>query len=200
VKKSGIIGLLIFIISFSANSQDVYIYGRNGAKELFSRIDSIVQIKFKDGVSDSSKIAIVRSINKDVDYSGISKEQSIRIPIDKNSLPDYEKLNNNRSLVYANQSLQYKDGVIQIPTDKVLARIKDGYNIKDILDELNIEYARVSRIGHNVNSYLIVLNSGQSIRTANILYESGYFKHAQPSFTRLITLSNTYYTDQWGVE
>lgn len=107
MKKSGIIGLLIFIISFSANSQDVYIYGRNGAKELFSRIDSIVQIKFKDGVSDSSKIAIVRSINKDVDYSGISKEQSIRILIDKNSLPDYEKLNNNRSLVYANQSLQY---------------------------------------------------------------------------------------------
>ncbi len=46
---------------------------------------------------------------------------------------------------------------------------------------------------------MIVLNSGQSIRTANILYESGYFKHAQPSFTRLITLSNTYYTDQWGL-
>ena len=38
-----------------------------------------------------------------------------------------DKLNNNKSLVYANQSLQYKDGVIQIPTDKVLARIKDGY-------------------------------------------------------------------------
>ncbi len=127
MKKSGIIGLLIFIVSFSANSQDVYIYGRNGAKELFSRIDSIVQIKFKDGVSDSSKIAIIRSINRDVDYSGILKEQSIRIPIDKNNLPDYEKLNNNKSLVYANQSLQYKDGVIQIPTDKVLARIKDGY-------------------------------------------------------------------------
>ncbi len=127
MKKSGIIGLLIFIVSFSANSQDVYIYGRNGAKELFSRIDSIVQIKFKDGVSESSKIAIIRSINRDVDYSGILKEQSIRIPIDKNNLPDYEKLNNNKSLVYANQSLQYKDGVIQIPTDKVLARIKDGY-------------------------------------------------------------------------
>jgi len=143
MKESRIIGLFIFIFSLSANSQDVYIYGKNGAKELFTRIDSIVQIKFKDGVSDSTKMAIVRSINKDVDYSMISKEQRMRIPIDKNSLPDYEKLNNNISLVYANQSLQYKDGVIQIPTDKVLARIKDGYNIKDILDELNIEYARV---------------------------------------------------------
>ena len=105
-------GLFIFIFSFTANSQDVYIYDKNGVKDYFTRIDSIVQIKFKDGVSDSIKLAIVRSINSKADYSEIVGEQRICIPIDKNNLPDYEKLNDNNSLIYANQSLQYKDGTI----------------------------------------------------------------------------------------
>ena len=199
MKAKTIIGLFIFIFSFSAHSQDVYIYSKNGNKIHFTKIDSIVQIKFKDGLNYSEKLAIARSINSEVDYSEISREQRICIPIDKNNLPDYKKLNSNNSLVYANQSLRYNDGTIQIPTEEVLARIKDGYEIKEILGKLNIEYENYRRIGHNVNSYLIILKNGESIETANFLYESGYFEHAQPSFLRLMMTSNTYYTNQWGL-
>lgn len=107
-------------------------------------------------------MAIARSINKEVDYTEISKEQRICIPIDKNNLPDYEKLKNNISLVYANQSMMYSDGTMQIATEEMLVRIKDSYDVKKILDKLNIVYERIRLIGHNVNSYLIVLKNGES--------------------------------------
>ena len=45
----------------------------------------------------------------------------------------------------------------------------------------------------------MVLKNGESVETSNILYESDYFEQAQPSFTRLLTVLNTYYTDQWGL-
>jgi len=199
MKTTTILGLFIYILSFSAYSQDVFIYGRNGSKEYFERIDSIVQIKFKDGVGNSEKLAIAQSINSKVDYSTILEGNRICIPVDRKNLPDYKELNSNNSLIYANQSLQYDDGTIQIPTDKVLARIKEGYKIKEVLFKLNIKYESFRRIGHNVNSYLIVLKDGASVKTANLLYESGYFKHAQPSFARLMTSLNTHYIDQWGL-
>ncbi len=115
-------------------------------------------------------------------------------------MPDYNKLNSDSSVVYANQSLQYSDGTMQIPTEKILARVREVYKIKEVLDKLNIKYESFRRIGHNPNSYLIILKNGESIVTANLMYESGYFEHAQPSFTRLhSSLDNTYYTDQWGL-
>lgn len=160
MKTTTILGLFIYILSFSAYSQDVFIYGRNGSKEYFERIDSIVQIKFKDGVGNSEKLAIAQSINSKADYSTILEGKRICIPVDRKNLPDYKELNSNNSLIYANQSLQYDDGTIQIPTDKILARIKEGYKIKEVLYKLNIKYESFRRIGHNVNSYLIVLKDG----------------------------------------
>ncbi|MCF8360918.1 MAG: S8 family serine peptidase [Prolixibacteraceae bacterium] len=199
MRTSIIIGLLVFIFSFPAHSQDVFVYDRNGAKEYFERIDSIVQIKFKDGTGNNEKLAVVQSVNSKVNYSGISIEKRICIPVDKNNLPDYNKLKSDSSVVYANQSLQYGDGTIQIPTEKILARVKEGYKIKEVLDKLNIEYENFRRIGHNQNSYLIILKNGESVETANLLYESGCFEHAQPTFARLMTSLKTYYTDQWGL-
>ena len=196
MRTSIIIGLFV-ILSFPTHSQDVFIYDRNGAKEYFEKTDSIVQIKFKDGTGNNEKLVIVQSVNSN--YSGISIENRICIPIDKNNLPDYKELNKNSSVVYANQSLQYSDGTIQIPTEKVLVRVKENYKIQEVLDKLNIEYESFRRIGHNVNSYLIILKNGESVKTANLLYESGYFEHSQPSFARLMTNLNTYYTNQWGL-
>jgi len=201
MKTSIIIGLLTFILfySFPAHSQDVFVYDRNGEKEYFEKTDSIFQIKFKEGTGNNKKRAIIKSANSKDNYSEISIGNRICIPIDRNNLPDYNKFKNDSSVVYVNQSLQYSDGTIQIPTEKVLARVKDGCNIKEILDKLNVEYENFRRIGHNSNSYLIILKNGESVETANLLYESGYFEYAQPSFARLMTSLNTYYSDQWGL-
>ena len=105
MKTSIIIGLFVCIFSFPAHSQDVFIYNRNGVKKYFEKTDSIVQIKFKDGISYNDKLAITKSINPKADILGISREISICIPIDKNNLPDYNKLKSNSSIVYVNQSL-----------------------------------------------------------------------------------------------
>ena len=193
MKTSIAIGLLVFILFsfFPAHSQDVFVYERNGVKKYFEKTDSIVQIKFKDGINYNDKLAIAESINPKADILGISREISICIPIDKNNLPNYNKLKSDSSVVYVNQSLKYVDGTIQIPTEKVLARVKEGYKIEEVLDKLNIEYGSFKRIGHNPNSYLIILKNGESIKTANLLYESGYFEHAQPSFTRFLEMMNT---------
>jgi len=79
MKTSIIIGVFICILSFPAHSQDVFIYDRNGAKEYFEKTDSIVQIKFKDGIGYNDKLAIAQSINPKADILGISREISICI-------------------------------------------------------------------------------------------------------------------------
>jgi hypothetical protein len=60
MKTSIIIGLLVFILfsSFPAYSQDVFIYGKNGTKEYFEKADSIVRIKFKEGISSDENVLL----------------------------------------------------------------------------------------------------------------------------------------------
>ena len=68
MKTSIIVGLFVFILSFPTYSQDIFIYSKNGTKEYFERIDSIVQIKFKDRVSEIERLAIAQSINSPLSH------------------------------------------------------------------------------------------------------------------------------------
>ena len=166
------IGLFTFFITLSVYSQEVFIYNESGGKVYFQKIDSVIQVKFNDNVNFDAKLEIAKMINPDKAYSHISERNRLLIPIDKNKKPNYDELRKNPSIVYANPSLISNDGTIQIPTDKVLVRIKNSFNLEDILFKLNVEYKSYKRLGHNKDSYLIVLKNGESINTANYLYKS----------------------------
>lgn len=196
--KKIILELIIVFLSLSVYSQKVFMYGENGEKVYFQKTDSLVQIKFGKNISNNEQLNIFKTINPDIDIS-VSKNNRLVIPEKKGKHPNYIDLNKNASIKYANQSLMDDVGIIQIPTDKVLVKIKNDNKLGEILEELDIEYETYKSLGHDKNSYLIILKNGESLNTANTLYESGYFKYAQPSFTRFIEMMNANYPDQWGL-
>ena len=195
--KTIFIGSLLFLLfTTSTFSQSIFMYADNGTKVYYSEIDSIVQIKFKNNVSNDKKLEIVKRVNPDIDISTIENDR-VCVEINKGKLPDYNSLRMNESIVYANKTLLSFDGTIQIPTNKILVKCRG--DLGEILNNLNVEYENYKQLGHDVNSYLIILKDGESLNIANKLYESGSFEYAQPSFTRFIELMNEYYDNQWGL-
>lgn len=197
--KNIVIGLFAFLLVYPIYSQEIFMYGESGTKLYFQRIDSLVQVKFSENISDNERIAVAKTINPDKAYTEIANKNRILIPINKNKKPNFVELKKNKSIIYANQSLKSSDGTIQIPTDKVFFGIKNTYDPKEVFDKLEIEYDSFKRLGHNKNAYLLMLKNGESLKVANQLYESGYFDYAQPCFTRLMKVMNEFYEDQWGL-
>jgi len=191
--------ILLALCSFSfASSQEVFIYSQNGEKHYFQTVDSLIQIQFKDGTNKDKMLIVARSIDPLIGDIDISNSNKVIIYYN-NKLLDFESISNDSSLVYANKSLLYSDGAIQIPTNKVMVKIKKGYSLQDLLNQMKIDYKSFRRIGHNGNAYIIHLNNGESIKVANYLYESNYFESSQPSFARFMETSNTHFDDQWGL-
>lgn len=197
--KSQIILLIIILIGLSAYSQEVFIYNESGTKVYFQKKDNIIQIKFKSEATYNEKLEAAKLINTQIEIPTTSTKNRISIPVNKDEFRNYDKLKKNKSIVYANQPLLSDDGEIQIPTDKILVKIKSKQYIGEILNNLGIEFENFKRIGYDKDSYIIFLNNGESVNIANTLYESGYFEYAQPSFTRFMKVNNEYYADQWGL-
>ena len=173
-------------------------YGENGAKIYFQEIDSIVQIKFRKNSENNKKLEIAKKVNPNINIS-MSKSNRIDIIIGKDKHFDYNDLKKDGSVVYANRSLMSEDEIVQIPTDKILVKVRREHQLEEILSKLNIVYESYKRLGHNENSYVITLKDGESLNVANTLYESGYFEYAQPSFTRFIKMMNEFYSNEWAL-
>lgn len=197
--KTLLINVIIFFFTLSVYSQNVFIYGDDGKKIYFQETDSIVQLKFKKDAENNEKLDIAQKVNPDLSIVSFSKNDRIDITLGKEKSFDYKNLKSNRNLVYVNRSLLSDDGTIQIPTDKVLVKIKNGYELEESLSKLGIVYENYKHLGHNKNSYIIILKDGESLNIANSLYESGLFEYAQPSFTRFINMTNEFYPNQWGL-
>jgi len=176
-----IITLIVFACSTSY-SQKVFMYGENGKKIYFQETDSLVQLKYKKEATNDRKSRIAKMVNSNFDIKNFQTNREI-IPVDKRNKPDFEELKKDSFVLYVNKSLINDDGNLQIPTSKVLVKIKSQYKLEDVLKELHIAYESYKRLGHDEHSYVINLNTGESLDVANQLYESGYFEYAQPSFT-----------------
>ena len=197
--KNIAIGILLVLISIAGNTQEVYIYGEKGEKLYFQKSDSLVLIKFKENISSKEKILIINRINPEYKSSiKFSKQRKI-VALDKNCRQNIEGLKKSESVICANQSLVSEDGTIHFSTDKILVKLKSGLQLENILSEKNVEFVKYHQIGYDKDSYLIYLKDGNSVATANYLYETGYFIYAQPSFTRLMQMQNALYDDQWGL-
>lgn len=197
--KKIILVLLATLFVFSMYSQKVFIYGNNGEKVYLSKIDSVVLIKFKKNLIRESRLKIIQKINAKTDFEKLSKINHQLVIIDKGRKFDSAIIKND-SIVFVNQSLLSSEGDIQIPTEKILVKIKQPYQLDDIMIKLSIRYASVKRLGYDKDSYVIELENGESIEIANKLFESGFFDYAQPSFTRLMhTMDNPFYSSQWGL-
>lgn len=196
--KTIFIGLIILFFVLTGYSQKLFIYGEKGEKIYLQETDSLIQIKFRKDASFNDQVKVVSSVNPETKFS-YSKSNHLIIPLKTGSLPNFVNLNKEGSIIYANKSLISADGIAQFPTEKVLVKVKGSIHMEEILHSLFIDYESISRLGSDKNSFLIKLKNGESIRIANLLYETGYFEYAQPSFTRLIKMQNEFYPNQWGL-
>lgn len=193
--------LTILIMVFTSQivySQKVFIYGEKGEKIYLQEKDSLIQIRFSKNAGLGEQLGIIKSIDHETKFSG-TKKGHIIIPTQKSNLPDFVRLNKNKLVIYTNKSLISDDGTVVFPTEKVLVKVKSPILIEQILPSLNVEFESISRFGSDKQSFMIELKNGESVRIANLLYESGYFEYAQPSFTRLIKMQNEFYPNQWGL-
>jgi subtilisin family serine protease len=197
MKKSFMLILLLFML-FRLNAQEVYFYGDNGTKIYLETVDSLIMIKFDDEVDNMSAFSTLASLGVDTVINDALIKQRIILRYSSIKFGTKE-ISKNKGVKYANKSLIYSDGTIQIPNDKVLVQVKDGLDIESVLKKVLPNYDKLKRIGSNKQLYLIELGNGESIKVANELYESGYFEYAQPSFTRLNLTTNPLYTYQWGL-
>ncbi len=183
---------------FRLNAQEVYFYGDNGTKIYLETVDSLIMIKFDDEVDNMSAFSTLASLGVDTVINDALIKQRIILRYSSIKFGTKE-ISKNKGVKYANKSLIYSDGTIQIPNDKVLVQVKDGLDIESVLKKVLPNYDKLKRTGSNKQLYLIELGNGESIKAANELYESGYFEYAQPSFTRLNLTTNPLYTYQWGL-
>lgn len=130
----------MLILSTSlAYSQDLFMYGENGTKIYFNKMDSIVIVKFKKNTSSKDKIEVLAKINPTFRIYSFNIDRYV-IPINAENRIDFDFLNKKEFIVYANQSLTRGDGEIEIPTDKILVQIKSGIFLDNVLKDLNINY------------------------------------------------------------
>jgi subtilisin family serine protease len=198
MKRITIFLMLSVAVCSICYSQKLFIYNEYSEKNYLHEIDSLVIVKYRKNVTESDKLRISRLVNPNHSIKNYQIDREI-ILIDKKTHPDFENLKKDKSTIYISKSLMNDDGTLQIPTDKVLVKMKPQYNLDEILKNLHVEYEQYRRLGNDDYSYLITLDNGGSIEVANKLYESGYFVYAQPSFTRLQGLLNEFYNSQWGL-
>ncbi|MDD4198974.1 MAG: hypothetical protein PHZ12_06190 [Paludibacter sp.] len=96
----------------------------------------------------SEKTDIIKMINPETNISQANNDR-IWMPIKKGERYPYDDVKKNNSVIYANQSLMSEDGTIQIPTDKVLIQIRDGYKLEEILKILGIKYENYNHYWDN---------------------------------------------------
>ncbi len=196
--KTLIFSLTILISVYQvSNAQQVFIYHENGNKEYLTEVDSLIEIKFHKTLDDETIKQVLSGFDEVNMQTDIIQHRLIT-KIGTNEISSVERFKRDRNIKYINKSLLNSNDEIQIATDKVMVEIKKGNDLTTILKKLNISYENIQRLGSGENSYLITLQDGKSIETANLLYETGFFDSSQPSFTRFIEMMNEFYSNQWG--
>ncbi len=91
---------LLFIVitfTFSSYSQEIFIYGENGEKIYLQKIDSILQIKFKENTDNLEMIRTARTVNPNMAVSIVPINNRIIVPV-KDIQFDKEELKMNNSI------------------------------------------------------------------------------------------------------
>lgn len=95
-----------------------------------------------------------------------------------------------------------KDSCVCWTSNRIIVLLKPGKNVHEILDQCEVPYDSVRRLGFDSNMYLIktIGVEDKSLSYANRLFKSGNVVFAQPDLGMLVqAANNTYYSDQWGL-
>jgi subtilisin family serine protease len=99
--------------------------------------------------------------------------------------------------------LEYEDGTLQYPTDKIYVKFKE-LSPEEALEKAGLtkNVVAVELYDADRKGYDVTLNVKLSdiLRICRDLYESGLCEWAEPSFFREMKPHNAHYSDQWGLK
>ena len=180
---------LILAVSFSACRKEEavlfdFFYSSNGEKECFKiRKDKvIIKCKTEADAKELTKQNVfitAYNVNYDMVIATIDPKKT-----------NLENLMQIASVVSSTYGLEYSDGNLQYPTNKIFVSIKEGQSIESILHHIKISenVEEIELFNENKSTYLVSLNVklGDILKICRNLFESELCEYAEPSFIREI--------------
>jgi hypothetical protein len=205
--KPFIVLMLLLCCLKQGFGKNEYFYSADGNKIYLNQLDSVVIIKFKEGVSldDIKRNKETYSLKEDdnmINTTFDSPKKHRLFHITKpDKLKEIQKLD---KVEYANFAFQSSDMVIQGITNQVLFRMKKSNSISDLL-QVKSDYKIDSIVQTSFDStvYIAFINKAlNAFEVARLLFESNTVEYAEPNFERFLKpfTSDPYFNQQWGLQ
>jgi subtilisin family serine protease len=193
--------ILIFLLvntTIGLFAQSEFYYAPDGGKEYFKIRKDKVILKLKS-TAKTQKIAQQAGIASTYSLS----ENRIIATIDTLSIK-IDTLKIDADIADVAYLLEYADGTLQAPTDKLFVKLKSAQPLDTLLNQVDFTKNIISTelINSQNNIYQINLNVevGDVLSKARELFETDFFEFVEPSFLRQLQLHNTYYSNQWALK
>ena len=195
-----IIIFLVFVnITIGLFAQSDFFYTDNGEKEYFTIRKDRVILKAKSEteaktLTKQTFFLSARNVGNDMVIATIDTVE-IRL----------ENLKQKTDAVDVAYGLEYTDGTIQMPTNKIFVKFNDGQSMEKVFDYVGLTKSidQIELINENHKIYMITLNVAlvDILKICRNLFETGLVEFAAPSFIREIKPLNHHINPwQWGLK
>jgi hypothetical protein len=178
-------------------AQTDYFYLDNGEKVNFkTRRDKVIlKTQSATEVQSLSKQTGLSSVNQLIEGYVIATLDTLQTKKDD--------LKQKPGVIDVSYLLEYADGTLQTPSDKIFVKPKKGQTIEQFIKNAGLSKSRTGTelIIPEDEIYLVTLNVaiGDILPLTRKLYESKLCEFAEPCFFKLIKPHNEFYPQQWGL-
>jgi len=180
------------------NAQTDFFYSINGERETFNvRKDRVVlKTNSEEGaraVSAQTVFRAARTVGYDMVIATID---SLSV-----TLENLRQISNVADVAFA---LEYADGTVQMPTNRIFVQFRDGQYPEKVFDLLGLRESikAIELINEFDEIYMITLgvSLGDILQICRDLFESNLCVFAEPAFIREVQRHNQFFPQQWGLK
>ena len=179
MKRTFIIVLLVLFSTIGQAQEEVFIY--NGNEKEYFEVNSFVKYV---------KCYGKQNCNINNLFEIFPTTEQVMPDVFKVTLNSYNQslfdiiISEIDSVFAADELIYKKDGTRQCCFNHIMLQTKGSADLSELLEIFSVPYISFEKFGMCENEYLLKLSVSEALHYANILFESGYFVYAQPSFYR----------------
>jgi hypothetical protein len=193
--------ILFFLLANTISglfAQSNFFYSSNGEKVWFNiRKDKVI-------LKSKSTIGTQRILQQTGISSAYSFNEDKVIATIDTLITMIDALAQNADVADATYFLEYADGILQAPTDKIFVKLKKAQSLDSLFDKIgfseNIVSTTLINPHHGIYSVTLNVKLGDVLSITRELFETDLFEFVEPSFLRQLKLHNTYYSNQWALK
>jgi len=200
--------ILLFCLSALLPSamfaQTDYFYSPDGKKEIMRMKKDMALVRC---TPETNKEAWVKQFNFNSSY--IYNEDYIIVSFDSLRM-NIENLRQNRNVADVAYALEFEDGALRLPTNRIFIKMNAGRTVDQLLDftSLTDKVTNIELLDKYTNIHIVGLQLPleKILPTCRNLYETGWCEYVEPSFMRKInfhssqTNTNPFFKWQWGLK